>query len=291
MLEKISFVSLEAYDAPTGYVVYELYLELFDQSELPEYVQEKVRKVGPDQSERVDRVRLIESSVLHAEIAGWGELPLRLRHESCALPYRLHGGRELDLMMKSVKPLSVFSYLERGSSLADFISVYFEPLVESGKLISAVESHGSDPASTLMFALPKEAWRIAAYRLVTATARATKWNDALERMQGALLGYTFEQCDCWMSYRSRMGLRWGLQSVYRFLSPIEADFVRNTGRKAFRLEDNSIRLYLPHESPHQTDPIAALAGGSTNVFGKILRSDDQVDPVRSRGGHPFRGCV
>jgi hypothetical protein len=55
-----------------------------------------------------------------------------------------------------------------------------------------------------------------------------------------------------------MAYRWGLQRLYRFLSPREADFVRGTGCKALPFDSGQIRLYLAHENEQQLDPVAAL---------------------------------
>jgi hypothetical protein len=256
--EAYSFYGVDFYDEATGFVLHEVYLENFEGSKLPEYIREKIQDVEANQSVPLDWVRLTEHPEFRAEVGKRDKLPLRLRHESSVLPYRVHGGRELDLMLKGLKPLSVFSRVEARSGLASFLSRHFEPLVGCGELVSARLDDDGSTAPTLMFALPNEAWRFEAYRLMTDTARATNWNDALERIEGSLLGYTLEQNNYWLSYRKRKGYRWGRQTAYRLLPDTEIEFVRKTGRKAFRFDDNPIRLYVPHESHDQSDPGAAL---------------------------------
>lgn len=256
--ERYLFLSVEQYDEATGFVVHEVYIENSDEEKLPEFIRQKIKNLAAGQSASLDWARLIEWPEFQAEIGRWEKLPIRLRQDSSVLPYRVHGGRELDLMLKGLKPLSVFSHVEAASVLASFLSRYFEPLVGCGELVSARIDDNGRTAPTLMFALPNEAWRFEAYRLMAATARATNWNDALERIEGSLLGYTLEQNNYWMSYRKRKGYRWGHQTVYRFLPNTEVEFVRKAGCKAFRFDDDSIRLYVSRQSHDQTDPGAAL---------------------------------
>ena len=238
--------------------MHEVYLENFERNKLPEFIRKKIQDVKANQSEPLDRARVMEHPEFRVVVGRWDKLPVRLRHESSMLPYRIHSGRELDLMLKGFKPLSVFSHVETASGLASFLSRYFEPLVECGELVSARLDDDGSTARTLMFALPNEAWRFEAYRLIADTARATNWNDALERIEGSLLGYTLDQNNQWISYRKRKGYRWGRQTAYRLLPDTEIDFVRKTGCKAFRFDDSPIRLYVPHESHDQSDPGVAL---------------------------------
>jgi hypothetical protein len=265
--EAYSFYGVDFYDEATGFVLHEMYLETFEEKKLPEYIREKIQDVKSNQSEPLDRARLLEDPEFRAAAGRWDKLPIRLRHESSVLPYRAHGGRELDLMLKGLKPLAVFSQVETASALAGFLSRYFEPLVGCGELVAARLENATAP--TLMFALPDEAWRFAAYRLMADTARATSWNDALERIEGSLLGYTLEQNHQWISYRKRRGYRWGRQTAYRLLPETEIEFVRKTGRKAFRFDDDPVRVYVPHASDEQRDPGAALTNSQRTTLARF----------------------
>ena len=256
--ERYLFPVVELYDEATGIVVHEVCIENSGEEELPKFIRQEIKNLAPDQSAPLEWARLNEWPEFRAKIARWEKLPVRLRQDSSVLPYRVHGGRELDLMLKGLKPLSVFSHVEKATNLASFLSRYFEPLVGCGELLSSRIDGDGSTAPTLMFALPNEAWRFEAYRLMADTARATNWNDALERIEGSLLGYTFDQNNQWISYRKRRGYRWGRQTAYRLLPDTEIDFVRKTGRKAFRFDDSPIRLYVQHESHDQGDPGAAL---------------------------------
>jgi hypothetical protein len=257
-VESHSFYGLQAYDEATSFIVYEVYLD--EAEKRPDFLQSMVSRLGAGQWEQLDDAQLIECAGVWPEVSAWNTLPVRVSHARSILPYRVHGGRELDLMRKGLKPLSVFSHVGVSSSEERFLSAHFAPLVESGMLVSAKFDHQDEDGkpATYMFALAKEAWRIEAYRLILATAGITNWNDTLELTEGTLLGYTAEQNEFWRAYRKRHGLRWGLQTFFRFLSDTEVEFVRKTGRKAFHFDDEIVRLYLPYEGDDLVDPVAIV---------------------------------
>jgi hypothetical protein len=118
------------------------------------------------------------------------------------LPYRLHTGRELRMMLAGVKPLAVFSdLLEDDPSPWCFPEDVFEPHVRDGTLVrrELLEVDGAAmrqrAVRVLLYALAAEAWRIDAYVLLRQVGRHEGWNDALTRMEGSLLGYAHWQND------------------------------------------------------------------------------------------------
>ena len=271
--ETYSFYSVDVYDESTGFVLCEVYLENCETNKLPEFIRWRMTNLRANQSEPLSHADLMEHPEFQDKIGDWDGHPIRLRHECSELPYRVHGGRELDLMMKGLKPLSVFTCVEPSSSLERFLFRYFEPLVERRKLVSGklCEEGGGDSTttSTMKYALPNEAWRVEAYTLMALAARDCKWNDALERIEGLLLGYTREQNNSWIAYRKRNGYRWGLQATYKILTDVEVASVRKIGCKAFVSDGDPIRLYLPHYSDGQNDPSAALANGRNTALAKF----------------------
>ena|SRR5258708_6125048 len=109
MADTYSFLSLDFYDEETGFVVREVYLENFQEDELPKSIRHEIRQLGANQSEPLKCNIAVDWAQCCAGHGQWNGLPIRLRRESSVLPYRVHGGREFDLMIKGVKPLSVFS--------------------------------------------------------------------------------------------------------------------------------------------------------------------------------------
>lgn len=122
-----------------------------------------------------------------------------------------HTGRELSLMLDGAKPLAMF-YAEV-SELPDeeFIPEQaFGPYVASGQFVRGefILSGGYSELigrSTLikyvLFARSSEAWRIPAMRLLKESFAKSpcRWNEALERIEGALLGYTDEEVTAWIN--------------------------------------------------------------------------------------------
>jgi hypothetical protein len=103
-----------------------------------------------------------------------GALPVRIRpaYRHDDLPYLVHDGRELALMLEGRKPLAVFSLwnpLRPDREL--FPEKVFDPHVDSGEFIKRERSHPARESSgeripaarTILYALPPHAWRIDAY--------------------------------------------------------------------------------------------------------------------------------
>ncbi|NJM43236.1 MAG: hypothetical protein HC858_03220 [Brachymonas sp.] len=124
---------------------------------------------------------------------------LRHRYEEDDLPYKSHTNRELLLMLRNEKPMSVFSgtYPWQSQVLIQMCEK-FEPYVKQGRFVMRehLEINAQDErlsVKRIFFALPIEAWRIDAYMLMWKTAKISGWNDTLELIEGSLLGYTDEQ--------------------------------------------------------------------------------------------------
>ena len=131
----------------------------------------------------------IDSAVFHVQL-GRGFL-------DGDLPYRLHTGRELRMMLAGVKPLAVFSdQLEDDPSPWCFPEDVFDPHVRDGTLVKReLVELGDARVRVLLYARAAEAWRIDAFILLCEVGTHEGWNDALTRMQGSLLGYAHWQND------------------------------------------------------------------------------------------------
>jgi hypothetical protein len=95
-----------------------------------------------------------------------------------------HEGRELELMRVGQKPLSMFVD-EPGAKL--FPETEFDSLVATGALTKRVQQENG--GRRVLYALSGEEWRIEAMLLVLSMYPPS-WNPDLERVIGALLGYT-----------------------------------------------------------------------------------------------------
>lgn len=161
----------------------------------------------------------------------------------------IHTGRELELMLAGKKPLAVF-YAEI-SELPDEAFIpedSFAPYVQGGLFVRSeiVEVEGfveklgrRAEIKYVFFARASEAWRIEAMLIVRKSFKNAKWrwNEALERIEGTLLGYTEEENDEWckcsellMHLRASAGEIDGAQPVYAADGPASAALPLQPGR-------------------------------------------------------------
>jgi hypothetical protein len=145
------------------------------------------------------------------------ECRLARAHSIGDVPYLVHTGYELFLMLEGLKPFAKFA-VEYPTETDEFPEeALFEPHVQSGTLIKRVmadqpfERPIQSPAGRLfegvrqvLYASRGEEWRIDAHNLVWGQLAHGSWNDTLERLEGALLGYTDAQNDWWIARRRRM---------------------------------------------------------------------------------------
>jgi hypothetical protein len=138
------------------------------------------------------------------------EVWLRRRNSNDDLPYKLHTGRELAMMLAKTKPLAAFTEempIPHGETVIP--EQEFEPHVRAGQVIKREHIELPDPDSLVthgqriglrrvLYALPGEEWRFDAYLQLWETAKRTSWTATLEREEGTLLGYEAWQNDVHM---------------------------------------------------------------------------------------------
>lgn len=106
-----------------------------------------------------------------------------------------HTGKELQLMLKGLKPFAAFVDVYHSESEDEVIpESHFGPYVKSGKILKFEDIEVPDEkiAHTLrrvMYVLPGEEWRARAYVMIWTLARKHGWNEGFERIEGYLLGY------------------------------------------------------------------------------------------------------
>ncbi len=173
-------------------------------------------------------------------------LPSHLRE----LSYEIHTNRELEFMLKGIKPLAWFSDMifddhdmwepdkefERQVGLGKFVKheerELWEPYTSNGRRIKG--------RWTRFYALKDEAWRIHAFILLKKLMDKHPWSDALERMEGSLLGYTDEQNDEWLEKRRLQHIGWQCITLYAATTNDVLSEIAELGNRAFP------RGCLPH---------------------------------------------
>jgi len=165
-------------------------------------------------------------------------LPAHLRE----LSYEVHTNRELEFMLKGIKPLAYFhdmivddydmredEELERQVASGTFVKhelrEVWEPYDFNGHLVKGAWSR--------FYALKSEAWRIPAFILLKKLRGKHGWSDALERMEGSLLGYTDEQNDEWLEKRRQRHAGWQCVTLYALTTSETLDEIADLGNHAF----------------------------------------------------------
>lgn len=124
---------------------------------------------------------------------------LRARGAWDALPYKIHTGRELLMMLAGEKPLAAFCEIYPPMMNYELIpESHFDSYVADGLFLKreyvCLEKNNSK-TRVVLYARKGEEWRIEAYILLKHTADKFGWNEGFERMEGSLLGYEAWQND------------------------------------------------------------------------------------------------
>jgi hypothetical protein len=117
-----------------------------------------------------------------------------------------HEGRELELMLAGVKPMSLFAEPAHVDA-PSFPETEFDELVAAARLIKRVDIErrsGARGTATrvVLYAVPDEQWRIDAMLMVRRLYRTLRpgWRPDLERMIGLLLGYERGDIESFLSF-------------------------------------------------------------------------------------------
>ena len=125
-----------------------------------------------------------------------------------------HTGRELLLMLSGAKPLAMFYAEVSELPDEDFIpEEAFRPHIITGQFVREEFTLEGEYAESLgraalikyvLFAQSAEAWRLPAMRLLKESFRKSgcRWNEALERIEGTLLGYTDDEITAWINHQT-----------------------------------------------------------------------------------------
>ena len=140
-----------------------------------------------------------------------------------ALPYLTHTNRELAMMLAGTKPLAMFYDSEPSDNAWAIPEDVFaascrqRPLrpARAGVAGRRRESPGARGTRYVFYAVAVEAWRIDAFiAMKTAATLSGYGSDALERLEGTLLGYAEWQNEAHLE-------RWRERRVSRQLPPAD----------------------------------------------------------------------
>jgi hypothetical protein len=115
-----------------------------------------------------------------------------------------HNGRELELMLQGDKPMALFA-AEPGMDAEDIGDAGFETFVEEGRILKFAHINPETFVEERRYCLPTEEWRCKLSLLISRMCRS---GDAFEvftsndlvRLEGALLGYSKEDIEVFVSH-------------------------------------------------------------------------------------------
>lgn len=202
---------LQALDPVTGCPILEAMLRLDDLAGLRNLI-------GSDAEDDPDIEHIYDTEDLPALWAfvgfafphGIGSIRLQAWHPLRNVPYLVHTGFELALMLEGRKPLSAFSDTWPSEWLDGYL-MPFDRYVSEGRILRRAVDRmsparpGKNPRELrlrhIFFVLPGEEWRVDSYLAMLDAMEETGWTEALERRQGELLGYLDWQRDWWETQR------------------------------------------------------------------------------------------
>jgi hypothetical protein len=140
-------------------------------------------------------------------------------HSIRDVPYLIHTGYELPLLLEGRKQLARFSeayppnlhrneekfdrYVAEGTLHKEVVVERFEEPIPL--------KHGTvaEGLRTAYYTRKGEEWRIPASKLIWAAAAKSKWSEDFERLQGMLFGYEEWQSDWWIDELRKRGREFG----------------------------------------------------------------------------------
>jgi hypothetical protein len=182
------------------------------------------------------------------------------------IPYLIHGGFELALMVQGRKP---FAFIEFDSSMPNSVEhkARFDAYVAQGVLhaqeeISDVEGQPGRRIGQTYYSIKGEEWRIPAFEFIRQNINPQgNGFENLERLRGALLGYERWQNDWWIDHLAKRGV-----------TPHGASFICRVGRTQYEWLVHAGFRALP---PFETSTV--VLHSSDRLDDEAMKQDLQAD--------------
>jgi hypothetical protein len=171
-------------------------------------------------------------------------------HSTGHIPYLVHTGYELPLLLDGRKQLARFS--EAYPPGLHFDEEKFDRYVAEGALHKEVvvepferPHHRKDGRvleglRSVYYTREGEEWRIPAAKLIWDAAAKSAWNEDFERMQGMLFGYEEWQNDWWIADLRKRRRRFGCLPVCRAVNAKDLAWIETAGYRALPPADDSV---------------------------------------------------
>jgi hypothetical protein len=227
------------------------------------------------------------------------EVRLTSWHATRLIPYLVHTGYELPLLLEGLKPFARMKdaypphrhrdedkfdrYVAQGLLHKE---VVVEPFEQPVRLQDGFVFEGN---RTVCYTRKGEEWRIPASKLIWDAAAKSVWNDDFERMQGMLFGYEEWQNDWWLAdIRKRRG-SFGCAPISRFVSADELAWIDAAGYRALPpTEDAFLAVSLTYDQPDYDAARRAMqSDGAVALIRFSVRARAFLDLVDGQSGPDY----
>jgi len=215
------------------------------------------------------------------------------------IPYLVHGGYELALLLEGRKQLADMSdaypphchfnedkfdrYVAEGVLHKE---VVVEPFERPRRIKDGLVYEGT---RKVYYTRKGEEWRILAHRLIWDVASKSGWSQDFERMQGMLFGYEEWQNEWWLADFRRRRMRFGCLPIYRTVNAEELAWVDAAGYRALPpIKDPILSVSLLYDLP--VEGVAQLmmeSAGATALVRFSVRALPFLDLVKGQSGPDY----
>ena len=188
----------------------------------------------------------------------------RWTHRRDDVPYLVHTGYELPLMLEGRKPFARMG-AEHYPPHTHWNEDRFDHYVSQGLLHKEVELEKFDEPyrakdgrtfqglRTVYYTLRGEEWRIDAWKLISKVAAKEGWSNTFERLEGMLFGYEEWQNDWWSERLRKRRQQFGTLLVYLAVTVEELAAIAALGHRSLPPMWHSLRLFAAFTEDSRDD--------------------------------------
>lgn len=227
------------------------------------------------------------------------EARLESWHSIRLVPYLVHNGYELPLLLEGRKQFARFS--EAYPPDRHFDEEKFDRYVAQGLLHKEVvvepferpyrrkDGQVFEGQRTAYYTRKGEEWRIPASKLIWDAAAKSKWNEDFERMQGTLFGYEEWQNDWWLADLHKRRGGFGCLPIYRAVSAEDLAWIETTGYRALPpTDDSALAVNLLYEPPDDDAARHLMEGSGAAALVRLsVRSPNFLGLVDGQSGPDY----
>jgi hypothetical protein len=216
------------------------------------------------------------------------------------VPYLIHGGYELPLLLEGRKKLARLDnhyppmtfegehrfdhWVTRGVLHREVVDEPFDPPIETSR------GHTFQGHRTIYYTLKGEEWRIPAMKLIDkAAGQSGGWNEYFERLEGMLFGYEDWQNDWWIK-EGTSGGGFGGANFCCAVTAAGLAWIESTGFRALPPIDDPTLTLMSYNRQNEAELCATLLADISRsaVVRFNLAGRHAMDFIDLRRGGPYK---